>query len=117
MDFSILDNIDIAAFVIDIETYELLYVNKFGKNSDFRDVGNDKRYPPCYEYIYGKERPCEFCNNRNLNEKSSCIWEHYNEKKDSYCYILDKLVMHNGKLVKLSLIIDITDIDSNFQPS
>lgn len=114
LNFSILDNIDIAAFVIDMDTYEVLYVNKFGMDIAFHD-DNCKERPKCYEYLFGNKAPCEFCNNKNLNEKSSAIWEHYNPKKDSYCYVLDKLVMHEGKPVKLSLFIDITDIDSNFQ--
>ncbi|MDD3947448.1 MAG: sensor domain-containing phosphodiesterase [Clostridia bacterium] len=114
MNFSILDNIDIAAFVIDIDTHDLIYVNKFGMDTAFQN-DNTHQNPKCYKYIFGNNTPCEFCSTKNLSEKSSSIWEHYNDKTDSYCYILDKLVMHGGKLVKLSLLIDIADIDNNFQ--
>lgn len=116
MNFSILDNIDIAAFVIDIDTYDLIYVNKFGMDIAQEEKFNNSQYPRCYEYIYGKTAPCEFCNNKQLLEKaSSTIREHYNEKKDAYCYVLDKLVMHEGRPVKLSLFIDFKDVDSSFQ--
>lgn len=115
MNFSILDNIDIAAFVIDLDTHELLYANKFGMDIAHHEVGKAAAPKKCYEYIYGKASPCSFCNTTGLSEKSSAITEHYNEKTDSYCYILDKLMLHNGKMVKLSLVIDIADVDQNFQ--
>jgi len=114
LDFSILDHIDIAAYVIDIATHELLYANKCGKElcvSDVTLLSGTK----CYNYIYGLGKPCENCSQKTRGEKSGSIWVTYSEKKKTYCYVLDKLVDHNGKQVKLSLVIDIADIDTDFK--
>lgn len=55
---SIADETADGIYVIDKETYELLYVNEpfelFGRESDFSGL-------KCYEALHGKRGPCSFC--------------------------------------------------------
>jgi diguanylate cyclase (GGDEF)-like protein len=111
LDFSILDNIDIAAYVIDTDSHELLYVNKMGKELSISDAVLIEGY----DNIHGDSKPGDFCSLKNRGEKNGSIWVTFSEKKNTYCYVLDKMVHHNGKQVKLSLVIDIADIDADFK--
>lgn len=114
MDFSILDNIDIAAYVIDTDTHELLYVNKYGEDLSL-SVAALNSGAKGFDYLNGNGDAGEVSSPKSRPEKNSSIWVTFSEKKNTYCYVLDKLVHHAGKLVKLSLVIDIADIDADFK--
>ncbi len=67
LDFSILDNIDIAAYVIDTDSHELLYVNKMGKELSISDAVLIEGY----DNIHGDSKPGDFCSLKNRGEKTA----------------------------------------------
>lgn len=97
---------DAIVYVSDIATYELLYMNAYGKKHFGLD---DIRGRKCYEAIQGLDAPCPFCTNRLLTRESFYVWEHSNAHTGR-CYLLkDKLLNWNGRLVRLEFAVDITD--------
>ena len=56
---SIFDSIDEAIYVMDPDTYELLYVNAATRAIFGTDVVGRK----CYQVLQGLDKPCDFCTN------------------------------------------------------
>ena len=54
---SIFDSINEVISVIDAETYEILYVNKFVRNRHGKDLVGGL----CYKELHGLDSPCGHC--------------------------------------------------------
>lgn len=93
-------------YVVDLETYELQFINEAGKN---RFGIEDTEHKKCYEIIYGRTEPCEFCNNSHLSEDSSITWECSNYKVGRHYLLKDSLIEWNGKKAKVEIACDITE--------
>ena len=103
-----IDNMDQSSYIVDPETYAILYVNKTIQNL-FQDplVGRI-----CYEAFQDLDSPCSFCTNDKLfgeNPVSPYIWEHYNEKLNMYFHCFDYAIdWGEGKKVRFEIATDIT---------
>ena len=63
--FQIIDEMSELIYVVDLENYHLLYMNKTGRDS----FGiTDVRGQLCYKLVHDKDSPCEFCPNAFLTE-------------------------------------------------
>ncbi|MED9993106.1 MAG: hypothetical protein U0I98_00610, partial [Oscillospiraceae bacterium] len=58
----ILDQIDEVIYISDLNTYEMLYLNRYG----VAKFGSFKPGAKCYEHLQGVSAPCEFCTNKIL---------------------------------------------------
>ena len=54
---SIFDSINEVIFVVDVETWEVLFTNKFMKNL----YGKELIGGLCYQEVHGLARPCDHC--------------------------------------------------------
>ena len=59
----ILDQIDEIIYIADLESYELLYLNRIGRER----FGTPAPGVKCYEFLQGEEKPCKFCTNGELS--------------------------------------------------
>ena len=61
--FVIMDGIEGAIYVADMETYELLHVNSYIR----KHFGNNLVGKKCYKMLHNQQdRPCAFCTNKQL---------------------------------------------------
>ena len=102
----IMDEIEDLIYVSDVETYELLYMNK--KGSKMFGIDNF-RHGKCYELLQNRKEPCTFCTNALLKEDSFYTWEYMNPIVNRYYLLKDKLISWNGRRVRLEICTDITD--------
>lgn len=58
----ILDQIDETIYISDLNTYKMLYLNRYGVEK----FGGFKPGAKCYEHLQGVSAPCEFCTNKIL---------------------------------------------------
>ena len=62
----IVNETDSFIYISDPRTYDVLYINNFGKRVlNLRDVRGHK----CYRLFHGRETPCEFCTNHLLSRE------------------------------------------------
>jgi signal transduction histidine kinase len=108
---TIFENMDAIIYVIDIETYEVLFINQSGINN----VG-DATGKICWKSIQkGQAGPCSFCSIDKLLDKdgkSTGIynWENQNTLNERWYDCRDIVIQWiDGKLAKLGLATDITD--------
>lgn len=90
------------AYVADIESYELLYLNQ----TCCKTVGLPKEKlvgHKCYEIIQGRNAPCPFCTNECLGEEEFYEWEYYNPFFDSTYMIKNRIIDWDGHKARLEL--------------
>ncbi len=108
---TVLDSLDAIVYVADMDTHEILFINKYT-----RDVFGDVEGGICWQVLQSeKTGPCEFCTNDKLvvsNGKSSEVynWEFQNTLNDKWYYIQDRAIRWvDGRTVRLEIATDITD--------
>lgn len=102
--------LDAVVYVSDMETYELLFLNKKGESLTGTKIGCK-----CFHALQlGQDKPCEFCtNNRLLNENGNpnepYVWEFQNTITKNWYLISDQAITWtDGRLVRLEIATDIT---------
>lgn len=106
----VLDGLDANVYVADMETYEILFINKAAREN-FGDIVGRK----CWETIQsGQVGPCAFCTNRQLLDgegkpSGTSIWEFKNEDQGKWYIIQDRAIRWvDGRTVRLAIATDIT---------
>ena len=108
--YTILDSIDALIYVADMETYEILYLNKQGRYI-FGNILGQK----CYSYFQeGTDSPCQFCTNHLLVDEKGPTgvyrWEYYNTRTGRWFDCRDRAIRWtDGRLVRLQIATDITE--------
>ena len=103
---SIVNELDEIVYVSDVETYDLLFLNEYGrKQFNIRDISNRK----CYEALQGRDGPCPYCTNDRLTRDSFYVWEWLSPVTNRYYILKDKLIEWNSRLVRFEIAVDITE--------
>ncbi len=112
--FTILSGLEAAVYVADMETYEILAVNRVIEDIYGPNLVGRK----CYEALQrGQTEPCTFCTNDKLMENGEStgpyIWRFKDTLTGRWYNCIDKAVMWpNGRHVRLELAFDITDAEA-----
>ena len=108
---SILDSLDAMVYVSDMQTYELLYINDFGKS-----IWGDGERKTCWQTLQaGQKGPCSFCTNQFLLDElgsptGTYVWEFQNTVNSRWYQCRDQAVpWTDGHLVRLEIATDITE--------
>lgn len=108
---TLLDSLDAAVYVVDMETYEILFANKY-----IRDIFGDVKGKLCWEtFQIGFKEPCHFCtNDKILDEKGKPCgvyeWEFQNTINKRWYSIRDRAMRWvDGRLARLEIATDITE--------
>lgn len=108
---TLFDSMGAIVYVADLETYELLYVNRFA--TEF--FGRDWHGLKCYHYLQeGIEQPCGFCTNPNLIKSGKSgdpiSWEFLNTRNNRWYECFDKAIRWtDGRMVRLEIALDVTE--------
>ncbi len=105
---SIFDGIEAVVQVLDLETYEILYVNKFTKNL----YGKELIGGLCYEVLHGLPSPCDHCPKEKVLslEGEPYQWDYHNFTTNRDYLATDKqITWSDGRAAKFHFAIDITE--------
>jgi len=104
---SVFDGISEPVYVATMDTYEILYANKALTNLLGAKVGDI-----CHEALQCRGEPCDFCSNKHLeNVGDEYVWEFKNLKTHRWYRCVDRAIRWpDGRIVRLELAIDITEI-------
>jgi signal transduction histidine kinase/ActR/RegA family two-component response regulator/CHASE3 domain sensor protein len=109
---TILDSIDSTVYVADMDTYEILFMNK----RMITDFGGDKTGDICYSAFRENSEPCECCTNNQLINKDGKpagvrIWDDKNPVTGKYYINYDRAIeWTDGHLVRMQIATDITEL-------
>ena len=108
---AILNSMDSLVYIADLETYELLFVNDYGK-----DIWGDVVGQICWKSLQqGQSGPCEFCtNDRIVDEHGQATgihaWEFQNTVNERWYDCRDQAIRwFDGRLVRMEIATDITE--------
>jgi PAS domain S-box-containing protein len=109
---TILDSLESLVYVADMQTYELLYVNKYGRNT----FGPLKNGQVCWKTLrYELNQPCANCSNDQLltsvGEPAGVYTSEVQDKSTNKWYLTHDRAIHwvDGRLVRLQIATDITE--------
>ncbi len=100
-----MDDILEIVYVVDIETYELLYLNESGKQLFGLDDVADRK---CYQALQGFDDPCPFCTNSKLKSDATYTWEHSNALTGKRYLLKDRLIDWGGRAARIEVAADMT---------
>lgn len=106
------DIIPFGIYVVDINTFEIIYMNKHMIEHRGNFIGK-----LCYENIYCEDKVCYFCKIKQLIDSNkvpnmnSIVFEIFNPADDKW-YQLQERAMNwpDGRVVKYSICVDITEL-------
>ncbi|TDT44274.1 diguanylate cyclase (GGDEF)-like protein [Halospina denitrificans] len=106
---TVLDNLDALVYVSDFDTFDVLYMNAYG-----RRVWGEPAGRKCWEVLQGGDGPCAFCNNYRLRDEAGNplepdVWEFRNSLDGRWYQCRDQAIYWtDGRLVRLEVATDIT---------
>ncbi len=107
---TLVNNLDSLVYVADLETYELLFINEYGRKIWGDIVGNI-----CWQALQaGQQGPCEFCTNgRLLNDNGEplgvFVWEFQNTVDGEWYECRDQAIRWpDGRYVRMEIATNIT---------
>lgn len=100
------DMLDELVYIVDMETEEILYMNK--KAKEIYQIQNYEGYK-CYDVFYGLENTCQECENAFLQVEKQERKEVFNKKLGRYFSIDRKAISFHGRLARLEIATDISE--------
>lgn len=109
---TVLNSIDATIYVADMDTYEILFMNKHMVESFGKDMTGDN----CWQSFRNESGPCEYCTNDTLIDENGSatgvhIWQDINPITGKYYINHDRAIeWTDGRLVRLQIATDISDL-------
>lgn len=106
-----LDNLGEYVYATDIETDELVYMNRKELEAYGLQSIDDVKGKKCYEVLQKSSVPCGMCNNDRLCAGKFVEWRYYNPVIDKYMMLKDTLVEDpvTKKKYRIEISIDISE--------
>ncbi len=104
----VLDETDDVVYVSDAENYDLIYLNKAGRELPWIN-GREFRGRKCHEFFFGTDKPCSFCTMDLLSKDKYYIWERTDQNSGNHYMLKDKLLDWNGRLARIEWAINLTE--------
>ncbi len=108
---TVLDSMDAMVYVVDLESYKLLFLNKYAV-----DIFGDITGSICWRSLLaGQDGPCDCCPNDMLRGDGeyagrSYVWERQNPFNRHWYEMHDRVIKwFNGREVKIQIATDITE--------
>lgn len=107
----ILDSLDAIVYVADMQSYELLFVNRYT-----RKLFGEIEGAICWQSLQqGQTSPCPFCSNAKLIDGNGrpvgeYSWELCNTKNNHWYHMVDRAIeWGDGRIVRLEIATDISE--------
>ena len=107
----VLNGLDALVYVVDMKTYEIVFINSYGQN-----IWGDIRGKICWQTIQtGYAGPCEFCTNDKLvgpdgKPTRGIVWDFQNTTNKRWYNCRDKAIYWpDGRIVRMETAFDITE--------
>lgn len=105
---AIFDSIDEVISVIDSETYQILYANKFMRDRHSRELIGGV----CYKDLHGLTKPCDHCTKEIVSRLKGkpYRWDYHNPTTNGDYLATDRIIKwSDGRDAKFHLGIDVTE--------
>lgn len=100
------ENMDEVVYVSDIDSHELVYMNKKGLELYGFHSPGEIAGKKCYEILQNSSAPCSICNNHELKVDHFKEWLFYNPILERHMMLKDTLIEEDGKKYRMEIAID-----------
>lgn len=106
-----LENLNEYVYATDIETNELVYMNRKALDAYELKSLEEIKGRKCYEVLQKSSTPCGICNNDRLCVGAFEEWHYYNPVIDKYLLLKDTLIADSArkKKYRIEIAIDISE--------
>ena len=102
------ENMDECMYVADIDTHELIYMNKKALNIyGFKSV-DEVVGKKCYEILQNSSSPCKICKNEDLSVGQFKEWRYFNPILNKHFILKDTIIEDEGRRCRAELALDVT---------
>lgn len=109
------ENMKEVVYVSDMDTYEMVYLNKFGRERLGIQSMDEIAGKPCYEVLQKCSSPCLMCTNNKLKPGEFYEWKYHNDLLERTYTLKDTMIEQDGKRYRMELSIDIQEQDEQEQ--
>lgn len=102
------ENMNEFVYVTDMDTYEIVYMNKQAREIFGIHTAEDLLGRKCYEMLQGNSIPCAFCNNHELKPACFKEWRYYNPVIGKHLFLRDSMIEEDGRRLRIELALDIS---------
>lgn len=99
------ENMDEYVYVSDIDTYELVYMNKKLRKLCGFNSCDELSGKKCYEITQNCSMPCVICNNGELKSGYFREWNYYNPLFNKYLALKDTIIEEDGRRLRMEIAI------------
>lgn len=110
------EEMDEMVYVSDIETNELVYINKHLMEALGYHSGMEYQGKKCFEVLQGRNAPCPFCTNSQLQQGKFISWVHNNPVLNKRFLIKDSMIISQGRKYRIEIAIDSDSETSGYMP-
>lgn len=103
------ENINEPAYAIDIDSHEILYMNRKAMETYGVFSADELKGKRCYEVLYGNHSLCAMCNNDQLSEKEFKKRKYFNPVRNKYFLLMVVMIKENGRRCRFEIAIDINE--------
>lgn len=102
------ENLNEFVYVSDMDSYELIYMNK--KTWDMYGVDSVEEITgkKCYELLQGNSTPCTICNNADLTAGHFKEWSYYNPIVGKHLSLKDTMIEDGGRRYRIEIAMDVS---------
>lgn len=100
------ENLNDIVYVADMDSYELIYMNKKALELHNLHSLEELAGKKCYSTLQGCSAPCAMCNNDELKEGNFCEWQCFNPNVNKYFVLKDTMIIDNGRRCRMEIAID-----------
>ena len=102
------ENMDECMYVADVDTHELIYMNKKALNIyGFKSV-DEVAGKKCYEILQNSSSPCKICKNEDLSVGQFKEWRYFNPILNKHFILKDTIIEDEGRRCRAELALDVT---------
>ena len=106
--WEVYENLNEIVYVSDVDTYDLIYMNRKAREM-FGNVSIEElRKRKCYSLLQGCNAPCAICTNDRIKVGEFYEWTYYNPVIDTKFALKDTIFVEDNKKYRMEMAIDMT---------
>lgn len=102
------ENMNEMVYAADMDTYELIYMNRKTREIYGYDSMERAKGRKCYEVLQKSDKPCDICTNACLKPGYFYEWKYYNPVINKTVSLKDTMLEEGGKRYRMEMAIDMT---------
>lgn len=112
--FDFFEELDEMIYISDMDTHELVYMNRHLRESLGYIKHESYRGKKCYALLQNGKSICSFCNNKDLKQGKFLTWIHENPVLKQKVIVKDSMIVSNGHNYRIEIAVQAGDKETGY---